>query len=150
MRRIPVGAEQMDIFTDHNRPYVRDLFIVGDNRLPVIEHEHPIMRKPFVSWDGEGYTDDYGKHHYWLLANSIGDRIIAPVGRSFLRRSLCMTRGPTFSAHSSRRWTHISGKNGPGLQPMNAHSSSHLKRIGRTSTGNTMQISSNTMTMNCG
>src|SRR6266571_2488814 len=99
MRRIPVGAEQMDIFTDHNRPYVRDLFIVGDNRLPVIEHEHPIMRKPFVSWDGEGYTDDYGKHHYWLLANSIGDRIIAPVGRSLERASVARMMQTTLRNH---------------------------------------------------
>lgn len=29
----------------------------------------------FVAWDGEGITDQRGKHHYILLANSLGDYI---------------------------------------------------------------------------
>lgn len=52
------------------------------------DHPNPLMRKPFISWDGEGYTDEFGQHHYWLLANSLGDRIIAPPGRSLERATI--------------------------------------------------------------
>jgi hypothetical protein len=88
MRRIPAGSDQLDMFTDYDKPYTRDRFVTGSIPLPVIEHESAIMRRPFVSWDGEGYTDDMGQHHYWLLANSLGDRIIAPPGRSLERTSV--------------------------------------------------------------
>lgn len=52
------------------------------------DHENLHMRKPFIFWDGEGYTDELGIHHYWLLANSLGDRVIAPRGRSLERSSI--------------------------------------------------------------
>lgn len=32
---------------------------------------------PFIAWDGEGYTDETGQHHYQLFGNSCGDRISA-------------------------------------------------------------------------
>lgn len=67
--------------------YVKDKFIIG-NRIPYLRHaDHSVaaMRKPFVFWDGEGYTDQFGLHHYWLLANSLGDKVIAPPGRSIER-----------------------------------------------------------------
>lgn len=34
--------------------------------------------KPFISWDGEGWTDEHGFHRYMLLANSRGDWIASP------------------------------------------------------------------------
>lgn len=34
--------------------------------------------KPFVSWDGEGWTDTDGEHRYMLLQSSTGDYIDAP------------------------------------------------------------------------
>ena len=88
MRRILAGSDQLDMFTDYDKPYTRDLFRFANRVPPLIEHESPIMRRPFVSWDGEGYTDEMGQHHYWLLANSLGDRIIAPEGRSLERTSV--------------------------------------------------------------
>jgi len=35
-------------------------------------------RRPFIAWDGEGWTNDVGQHHYMLLQNSDGDYIAAP------------------------------------------------------------------------
>lgn len=34
--------------------------------------------RPFISWDGEGWTDEHGYHRYMLLANSRGDWIASP------------------------------------------------------------------------
>lgn len=34
--------------------------------------------RPFLAWDGEGWTDDHGYHRYMLLQNSRGDYIAAP------------------------------------------------------------------------
>lgn len=34
----------------------------------------------FVGWDGEGYTDNDGKHHYIILANSRGNSIVDTTG----------------------------------------------------------------------
>jgi len=34
--------------------------------------------RPFVAWDGEGYTDDTGAHHYMLFGCSTGQRIKGP------------------------------------------------------------------------
>lgn len=34
-----------------------------------------IIDKPFLAWDGEGYTDSSGHHHYMLMRNSKGDEI---------------------------------------------------------------------------
>lgn len=31
--------------------------------------------KPFIGWDGEGYTDPTGRHHYALFGNSLGQAI---------------------------------------------------------------------------
>jgi hypothetical protein len=68
-------------------PYVHDTLILGKKKPTVKNPDHRMasMRKPFVSWDGEGYTDEWGQHHYWLLANSLGDKLIAPPGRSLER-----------------------------------------------------------------
>lgn len=52
------------------------------------DHSDERMHRPFIMWDGEGYTDEYGSHHYWLLANSVGDKIIAPPGRSLERYNI--------------------------------------------------------------
>lgn len=41
---------------------------------------------PFICWDGEGYTDDRGKHHYMMLVASTGDYLMAPEGRSLTTR----------------------------------------------------------------
>lgn len=70
--------------------YERDQFITGA-RIPLArhyDHENLKMRKPFIMWDGEGYTDKNGRHHYWLLANSNGDKLIAPPGRSIERHNI--------------------------------------------------------------
>lgn len=70
--------------------YVADRIIAG-NRKPIyrhLGHSQSGMRKPFIAWDGEGYTDEFGFHHYWLLANSVGDKIIAPPGRSIERYNI--------------------------------------------------------------
>lgn len=32
--------------------------------------------RPFIAWDGEGFTDESGEHHYYLLANSLGEYIV--------------------------------------------------------------------------
>lgn len=34
--------------------------------------------RPFITWDGEGWTDTNGEHRYMLLQNSYGDSISAP------------------------------------------------------------------------
>lgn len=67
--------------------YTHDTIILGHNspRLRHKNHSMAAMRRPFVAWDGEGYTDAWGGHHYWLLANSVGDKIVAPPGRSIER-----------------------------------------------------------------
>lgn len=33
---------------------------------------------PFIAWDGEGYTDSQGFHHYMLMMNSLGEYINDP------------------------------------------------------------------------
>lgn len=35
-------------------------------------------RRPFIAWDGEGWTDEVGQHSYMLLQNSEGDYIAGP------------------------------------------------------------------------
>lgn len=35
-------------------------------------------RRPFIAWDGEGWTDQHSYHRYMLLQNSKGDYIAAP------------------------------------------------------------------------
>lgn len=35
--------------------------------------QYPARTRPFVAWDGEGWTDDDGDHHYMLFGNSLGD-----------------------------------------------------------------------------
>lgn len=35
-------------------------------------------KKPFLSWDGEGWSDHIGEHRYMLLQNSLGGYIDAP------------------------------------------------------------------------
>jgi len=67
--------------------YVEDKIITGISHPKIRhpDHSRASMRKPFVFWDGEGYTDEFGFHHYWLLANSLGDKIVAPPGRSIER-----------------------------------------------------------------
>lgn len=37
-----------------------------------------LKERPFIAWDGEGYTDNDLDHHYMLLQNSVGDNIHAP------------------------------------------------------------------------
>jgi hypothetical protein len=34
--------------------------------------------RPFIAWDGEGWTDTNGEHRYMLLQNSYGENISAP------------------------------------------------------------------------
>lgn len=38
--------------------------------------------QPFIGWDGEGYTDSSGVHHYMMLVASTGEHILAPEGQS--------------------------------------------------------------------
>lgn len=38
--------------------------------------------EPFIGWDGEGYTDSTGTHHYMMLVASTGDYLLAPEGKS--------------------------------------------------------------------
>lgn len=38
-------------------------------------HRSKLQSAPFVGWDGEGYTDDNGTHHYMLFGNSNGDHV---------------------------------------------------------------------------
>ncbi len=67
-----------------------DIWIAGTKK-PMVrhpDHSNPQMHRPFIFWDGEGYTDEWNQHHYWLLANSLGDKIIAPPGRSLERYSI--------------------------------------------------------------
>jgi hypothetical protein len=52
------------------------------SRKHINTHYKPGRHKPskfemadFVAWDGEGFTDEKGKHHYFLLANSSGRSI---------------------------------------------------------------------------
>jgi hypothetical protein len=58
-----------------------------DKRFPVVESHQPRWNSrqrrardtlPFVAWDGEGYTDETGEHHYNLFGCSAGDHIISP------------------------------------------------------------------------
>lgn len=37
----------------------------------------PMKYLPFIAWDGEGWTDDSGDHHYMLFGNSLGDKVQA-------------------------------------------------------------------------
>lgn len=82
-------AGEPTLFTPESA-YEKDKWIIG-NIAPKIAHpghSNSSMRKPFVAWDGEGYTDEFGFHHYWLLANSLGDKLIAPPGRSLERYNI--------------------------------------------------------------
>ncbi len=36
------------------------------------------LSKPFIAWDGEGWTDNDGEHRYMYMANSLGQYIEAP------------------------------------------------------------------------
>lgn len=38
-------------------------------------HREKLQKAPFVAWDGEGYTDDTGQHHYMMFGNSNGDSV---------------------------------------------------------------------------
>src|SRR5215510_10643991 len=44
------------------------------------QSDREYLTREFVAYDGEGITDDSGAHHYVLLANSRGDRIVNPAG----------------------------------------------------------------------
>ncbi|HKU53408.1 MAG TPA: DNA polymerase, partial [Nitrospira sp.] len=37
-----------------------------------------LAERPFIGWDGEGYTTDDGRHHYMLFGSSVGDEISSP------------------------------------------------------------------------
>jgi hypothetical protein len=50
--------------TGRFKEYMQD-FVDGKNR-------------PFIAWDGEGWTDTDGEHRYMLLQNSYGESISAP------------------------------------------------------------------------
>jgi hypothetical protein len=52
------------------------------------DHSKEMMRRPFIMWDGEGYTDENGQHHYWTISNSTGAGIVAPEGRSLHRSNI--------------------------------------------------------------
>lgn len=75
---------------DTGENYVPDIITVGHSSPKIRHPDHSVraMTRPFISWDGEGYTDEWGQHHYWLLANSLGDRIEAYPGRSIERWNL--------------------------------------------------------------
>ena len=38
-------------------------------------HRPKLATAPFLAWDGEGYTDEVGKHHYMLFGNSVGEYV---------------------------------------------------------------------------
>lgn len=40
------------------------------------KHRETTAVLPFVAWDGEGYTDDDGEHHYMLFGNSTGHKVM--------------------------------------------------------------------------
>lgn len=41
------------------------------------KNKSKFRHKQFIGWDGEGITDDTGRHHYVLFGNSRGDRVRA-------------------------------------------------------------------------
>lgn len=84
-RKKQMDMGPVNLFAD--RADEPDIWINGTNTVQALHYDHsdPLMRKPFIMWDGEGYTDEFGQHHYWLLANSAGDKIVAPPGRSLNR-----------------------------------------------------------------
>jgi hypothetical protein len=45
------------------------------DKLPASRKVRKRRELPFVGWDGEGFTDKSGKHHYALFGNSEGQRI---------------------------------------------------------------------------
>ena len=51
------------------------------------KHRPKLATAPFLAWDGEGYTDDNGKHHYMLFGNSAGEYV--EVGDKPLDWSIC-------------------------------------------------------------
>lgn len=42
------------------------------------DRERISMTKPFIAWDGEGWTDTDGEHRYMYMANSLGEYIESP------------------------------------------------------------------------
>lgn len=42
------------------------------------ERERIGLTKPFIAWDGEGWTDTDGEHRYMYMANSLGQYMEAP------------------------------------------------------------------------
>lgn len=38
-------------------------------------HRERMGSAPFIAWDGEGYSDDTGEHHYMLFGNSLGESV---------------------------------------------------------------------------
>jgi len=89
--------------------YVPDKLILGFKQPTVRNpnHSNHLMRKPFIFWDGEGYTDEWGMHHYWLLANSLGDKLIAPPGRSLERSSIARLFNRVWEQNRSRGAIHV-------------------------------------------
>jgi hypothetical protein len=58
--------------------------------------------KRFVAWDGEGWTDSTGRHHYFLLANSYGHSIVASEGSGLSTRECLrfLTTEATIDPHA--------------------------------------------------
>lgn len=47
-------------------------------RKRAVDRERMAMVRPFIAWDGEGWTDTDGEHRYMYMANSIGQYIESP------------------------------------------------------------------------
>jgi DNA polymerase family B len=43
-----------------------------------VSRDEALKTRPFIGWDGEGYTDENGDHHYMLFGASTGDCITSP------------------------------------------------------------------------
>ena len=39
------------------------------------KHREKMQSAPFIAWDGEGYNDEDGDHHYMLFGNSLGQSV---------------------------------------------------------------------------
>lgn len=83
--------EQMSL-VDDDEPIITRYH--GNKQLSKVRRQHReaaargTMERPFVAWDGEGWNDEKGRHKYVLLANSLGQRIIADHGKSLSQKDV--------------------------------------------------------------
>lgn len=75
-----LGADVFDGVHSLRRTHAGIAYLQETGRFK--EYMQPYLdskNKPFIAWDGEGWTDTNGEHRYMLMQNSTGAHIDAPI-----------------------------------------------------------------------